>query len=128
MPHGPRQPDSEVLVRRIVDEVMNAGRLDVLAEIYTLETVAVARRWIRPFREGFPDVRMQIVTLVTEDDAVAARFRCSATLLGSWRRHEPTGRRFRNVDEVYFFAIRDGRTASAWGLEDDERRRRQLGL
>jgi predicted ester cyclase len=126
------QPDDEAggkaLVRRLIDEVMNGGRLQVLAELYSADMAAAARRWIGPFREAFPDVQMEIVTLVAEGDTVAARFRCSGTHLGEWQGRAPTGRRFRNVDEVYFFIIRGGRIASAWGLEDNDRRRRQLRL
>jgi predicted ester cyclase len=70
----------------------------------------------------------EIVSLVAEGDTVAARFRCSGTHLGEWHGRAPTGRRFRDVDEVYFFTIRDGHIASAWGLEDNDRQRRQLGL
>jgi predicted ester cyclase len=125
------QPDDaggKALVRRLIDEVMNGGRLEVLSELYGADMAVAARRWIGPFREAFPDVHMEIVTLVAEGDTVAARFRCSATHLGEWQGHAPTGRTFRNVDEVYFFTIRDGRIASAWGLEDNDRRRRQLRL
>ena len=126
------RPDDEAggkaLVRRLIDEVMNGGRLQVLSELYSADMAAAARRWIGPFREAFPDVHMKIVTLVAEGDTVAARFRCSGTHLGEWRGRAPTGRTFRNVDEVYFFTIRDGRIASAWGLEDNDRRRRQLGV
>ncbi|MPZ74560.1 MAG: hypothetical protein GEU74_15295 [Nitriliruptorales bacterium] len=116
------------LVRRLIDEVMNGGRLDVLEELYAPESVVAARRWIEPFRVAFPDVHMEIVTLVAEYAVVAGRFRCSATHLGSWRGRAATGRRFRNVDEAYFFTIRDRRIASAWGLEDNDRRRRHLGM
>lgn len=126
------QPDDEAggksLVRRLIDEVMNGGRLQVLAELYSADMAAAARRWIGPFREAFPDVHMEIVTLVAEGDTVAAHFRCSGTHLGEWQGRAPTGRRFRNVDEVYFFTIRGGRIAGAWGLEDNDRRRRQLRL
>jgi predicted ester cyclase len=71
---------------------------------------------------------MQIVTLVAEDDVVAARFRCSGTHLGPWGDKPATGRRFSKVDEVYFFTITEGRITGAWGLEDNDRRRRQLGM
>ncbi|HEX2084085.1 MAG TPA: ester cyclase, partial [Solirubrobacteraceae bacterium] len=81
-----------------------------------------------PFRASFPDVRMETVELVAEGDAVAGRFRCSATHTGEWRGRPPTGRRFEDVDEVYFFHLRDGRIAEAWGLEDTLSRLRQLGL
>jgi predicted ester cyclase len=118
----------KVLVRRLVGEVVNAGDMRVLEEIYTEPMARTARRWIEPFRRAFPDFHMEIVQLVADGDTVAARFRCSGTHLGEWRGHAPTGRRFERIDEVYFFEIRDGRLARAWGLEDTVSRLRQLGL
>jgi predicted ester cyclase len=118
----------KVLVRRLVGEVVNAGDMRVLEEIYTEPMARAARRWIEPFRRAFPDFHMEIVQLVADGDTVAARFRCSGTHLGEWRGHAPTGRRFERIDEVYFFEIRDGRLARAWGLEDTVSRLRQLGL
>ena len=92
---------------------MNGGRLEVLSELYSTDMVTAARRWIGPFRQAFPDVHMDIVALLAGGDTVAARFRCSATHLGTWQGQAPTGRRFRSVDEVYFFTIRHGRIAGA---------------
>jgi ketosteroid isomerase-like protein len=116
------------LVRRLVDDVINAGDMSVLEEIYTPPMARAAARWIEPFRRSFPDVRMEIVQFVAEGDTVVARFRCSGTHLGVWRGHDPTGRRFERIDEVYFFEVSDGRLARAWGLEDNLTRSRQLGL
>lgn len=118
----------KALVRRLVDDVMHAGRLEVLDELCTSEMAPAARRLIEPFRTAFPDVRMEIVEMIAEDDTVVARFTCSGTHLGAWRGHAPTGRRFERVDEVSFFAIREGRIARAWGLEDTHARLEQLGL
>lgn len=117
----------KAVVQRLVDEVMNAGRLDVVDELYTPELASHARGWMAPFRESFPDVHMEIVQMVAEGDTVAARFTCSGTHLAAWRGHEPTGRRFR-VDEVYFFEFAGGRIGRAWGLEDTYKRLRQLRL
>jgi ketosteroid isomerase-like protein len=116
------------VITRLVEEVLVGGNLEVLEQLYTPALAPVARRWIAPFRTSFPDVRMQIVQLVREADTVAARFRCSGTHLGPWRGHAPTGRRFENVDEVYFFTFREGLIAKAWGLEDTLERFHQLGL
>lgn len=116
------------VITRLVDEVLVGGNLEVLDQLYTPALAPVARRWIAPFRTSFPDVRMQIVQLVGEADTVAARFRCSGTHLGPWRGHAPTGRRFEDIDEVYFFTFREGLIAQAWGLEDTLERCRQLGL
>ncbi len=118
----------KALVGRLIQEVLNEGRLAVVDELYTPRMASAARRWIAPFREAFPDVRMEVVQLVADGRTVAGRFRCSGTHLGPWRGQAPTGRRFERVDEVYFFDIAGGRIAGAWGLEDTRSRLRQLGL
>jgi predicted ester cyclase len=116
------------VVRRLVTEVLNGGRLEVIDELYALDLAPAARRWIAPFRTSFPDVRMEIAELIAEDDKVVGRFTCSATHLGEWLGHPPTGRRFERVDEVSIFRFRDGRIAHVWSLEDNLGRLRQLGL
>jgi predicted ester cyclase len=118
---------NKAVVRRLVDEVMNAGHLDVLDDIYTPRMAAAARAWITPFRASFPDVHMRVVALVAEGDSVAGRFMCSGTQHGEWQGHPPSGQRFERVAEVYFFEFRDGKIASAWGLEDNLARMTQLG-
>jgi predicted ester cyclase len=116
------------VVRRVIEEVITGGRLELIDELFAEGEAASARAWITPFREAFPDVRMEIVELIADGERVAGRFRCSATQRGEWGGQAPTGRRFENVDEVYFFAVTDGRVALMWGLEDTLDRRRQLGL
>jgi predicted ester cyclase len=39
----------------------------------------------------------------------------------------PKGQR-QEVDEVYFFRVREGRFVESWGLEDNLTRMRQLGV
>jgi hypothetical protein len=64
---------NKAVVRRLVDEVMNAGRLEVLDELYAPRLAAAAKAWIAPFRVSFPDVSMQVVDLVAEGDKVVGR-------------------------------------------------------
>jgi predicted ester cyclase len=120
--------DNKALIRRLIDEVVNARDPTAIDELADGEFAGIARRWIGPFRDAFPDFRMEIVELVAEGDKVAAHFRCSGTHRGAWRGVEPTGRRFENVDEIYIFKVRDGRLTSALGLEDNLKRTRQLGI
>jgi predicted ester cyclase len=120
--------DNKAVIRRLVAEVLNGGRLEVIDELYAPELALAARRWITPFRTSFPDVHMEIVELVAEGDKVVGRFTCSATHLGEWLGHAPTGRRFERVDEVAIFRLREGRIVTAWSLEDTLSRLRQLGL
>jgi ketosteroid isomerase-like protein len=119
---------NKTLVRRLVDEVLNGGNLELIDELYAPEIAPAAKRWIMPFRASFPDVHMAIVELIAEGDKVFGRFTCSATHLGDWLGHAPTGRRFGRVDEVSIFRFRDGRIVQVWSLEDALGRLRQLGL
>ena len=119
---------NKATVRRLVTEVLNGGRLKAIEELYAPELVPAARRWIAPFRASFPDVHMEIIELIVEGDKVAGRFTCSATHLGQWLGHAPTGRRFERVDEVSIFRLRDGKIAHVWSLEDTLSRLQQLGL
>jgi predicted ester cyclase len=118
--------DNKRIVARAVDEVINGGDLDVVDELYAPEIAAAAREWVAPFRAAFPDVRMDTVALIGEDDSVVGHFRCSGTHTGPWLGRPPTGRAFRGVREVYWFTVRGGRIVDWWGLEDDDDRRRQL--
>jgi len=120
--------DNKAVVRRLITEVLNGGRLEVIDELYAPELALAARRWITPFRASFPDVRMEIVDLIAEGDKVVGRFTCSATHLGQWLGHAPTGRRFERVDEVAIFRLSSGRIVHAWSLEDSLSRLQQLGL
>ena len=111
-----------------MNEVVNDGRVELVDELFAPEMAATAREWFGAFRASFPDVHMEIVEMVAEGDRVVGRFTCSGTHEGPWRGHPPTGKRFEDVDEVYFFRIVDGRIASGWGLEDTLTRFEQLGL
>ena len=119
---------NKAVVRRMVDEVMNAGRLETIDDLYAPRLAPAAKRWIAPFLASFPDTHMDVVDLIAEGDKVVARFKCSGTHLGEWQGHAPSGRRFEGIDEVYIFRLRDGQIVHAWGLEDTLKRLDQLGL
>jgi predicted ester cyclase len=119
---------NKLLVRRLVEDAVNRSNLDVLDEVADGELALAARQWIGPFRESFPDFRMEIVDLIAEADRVAAHFRCSGTHLGLWLGNPPTGRRFFDVHEIYIFRASNGKLVSAFGVEDNLSRLRQLGL
>jgi predicted ester cyclase len=118
--------DNKRLVARAVAEVINGGNLDAVDELYAPEIAAAARAWVAPFRAAFPDVRMDTVALVGEGETVVGQFRCSGTQTGEWMGRPASGRSFRDVREVYWFTVRDGRIVDWWGLEDNDERRRQL--
>ncbi len=116
------------IVRRLVSEVLNDGRLEVIDELFAPELADETKRWIAPFQISFPDMRMEVIDLIAEGDRVAGRFTCSATHLGDWLGHPPTGRRFETIDEFSIFRFRGGRIVETWGIEDNLMRLEQLGL
>jgi predicted ester cyclase len=124
----PAEHPGKELVRRLVNEVVNARDPSALEELADGTVVETARRWIDPFRAAFPDFRMEIVELIGEGDKVVAHFRCSGTHLGEWLGQPATGRRFEQVDEVYIFTVSAGRLLAAVAIEDNLARARQLAL
>jgi predicted ester cyclase len=97
-------------VRRLIEHVINAGRLDLIEELHAPAMAAGARHWIAPFVESFHDVQMDLLDLTAEGEKVVGRFRCSATNLGPSRGQPPTGRRFEHVDEVFIYRVQDARS------------------
>ena len=71
---------------------------------------------------------MEITGLIADEEKVAVHLRCSDTHLGRWRGHQPSGLRFRGVDEIYIYRVRGGRLVAATGVEDNPARMHQLGL
>jgi ketosteroid isomerase-like protein len=120
--------ENKLLVRRLIDEAVQRHDLDVLEELAAGEFAKVAKRWVQPFQSAFPDFQMEIVELIAEGDTVVGHFKCSGTHRGEWLGIAATGRRFEDVDEIYIFHIREGKLASAYGVEDNLTRLRQLGL
>jgi hypothetical protein len=119
---------NKTLVRRLV-EIVNSGDLEALGEVAGGEIAEQAAGWIGPFRESFPDFRMDVVDVIAEDDKVVGVFKCSGTHQGDWRGHKASGRRFEGVDEIYVFRVEDGRLSRALAVvEDNLTRMRQLGI
>jgi predicted ester cyclase len=119
---------NKLLVRRLIGEAVARRNPNILDELAADDFAQVAKRWVQPFQSAFPDFEMEIVELISEDDTVVAHFRCSGTHRGEWLGVRPTGRRFENVDEIYIFRVRDGKLVSAFGVEDNLTRLRQLGI
>lgn len=119
---------NKATVVQAIARIINAGDLDAADELYAPGVAADIKAWVGPFRASFPDVQMTAVALIAEGNTVVGHFRCSGTHLGPWHGREPTGRRFEDVDEVYWFTVDAGRITAWWGLEDNQARLKQLGL
>jgi hypothetical protein len=73
------------LVRRLVDEVMDGGDLDVLDELCTASLSSKLRRAFSQFRSAFPDWHQEVREFVTDGRTVVARMRCTGSHRGEWQ-------------------------------------------
>jgi len=126
--HSLSTEQNKLLVRRLIDEAVARHNVDILDELAADEFAQIAKRWVRPFQSAFPDFEMKVVELIAENDTVVAHFKCSGTHRGEWLGVPATGLRFEDVDEIYIFHVRDGKLVSAFGVEDNLTRLRQLQL
>lgn len=113
------------IVRRVIDEVINGRKHDLLDELCTPTMAPKLRAAFSSFLAAFPDWHQEAREFVSDDRTVVARMRCTGTHRGEWQGLQPTGRRMK-IDEVYFFRISDGRISGLWGLEDTWTRMQQL--
>jgi steroid delta-isomerase-like uncharacterized protein len=92
----------ERVVRRMVDEVWNQGKLDTLAQLITndyinhnagtpIRGIDANRSFITKFRSAFPDCRLQIDEIVSAGATVVTRWRYSGTHRGELDGIAPTG-------------------------------------
>ena len=124
--------DSKDVVRRLVDECVNADRADLL-ERYTAPDVRVhpatpgsapdtdgveeLRAAFRAFHTTFPDLHIDLDALIAEGDLVAARWTATGTHSAELAGVPATGRPVRwSGTDVYRLA--DGVVAEWWRNDD----------
>jgi ketosteroid isomerase-like protein len=118
--------DNKKLVRRLIDEVWNAGDVAALAELWSEETSAEALGLHQLLTSAFPDLRVQIDDLIAEADRVAARLTFTGTHRGDFRGIAPTGRPVR-FDAIRIYRIVQGKIAETWASQDALGLLQQLG-
>jgi steroid delta-isomerase-like uncharacterized protein len=105
-------------VRRVYDEVLNAGRLDLLTQMVSDDYVAADgtrgagafSERLAKLRTAFPDIHYTVEDLVVEGDRVAVRWTWKGTHLGPgpFRVLAPTGKRVENTG-MAVYRMRDGK-------------------
>lgn len=78
-------------------------------------------------REAFPDLGIEPVKIIEEDEKVAAVVRVSGTQHGEFFGSKATGREF-EVDAIDILRVRNGKICEHWGVIDTEQMLAQLRL
>ena len=129
---------NKALIRRLFDEVLNAGNFGLLDQLIGASYVehnpvanqaagaAGVRDRIRDLRKAFPDLRFVLDELVGEGEVVAARYHWQGTHKGTFLGIAPTGRRL-SVRGMDFYRLEDGRVIEHWDVVDEFGMLSQLG-
>lgn len=130
----------EAIVRRLIEEGFNQGRLEVADELVSPRIVEHqdfgpghapgaegVRAVIASLRRAFSDFHLAIEDLAVGGDVVWLRMTGSGTNDGSFMGHPPTGRRMR-VAVFDALRVHDGRIVEHWGVPDRLGTLFQLGL
>ena len=123
-------------VRRMFDEVINLGKLDLIDELWdpdfrsvtpqgTLDLEAF-KGFVAAWRAGFSDLHTEVGDLVAEDDRVAWSVRATGTHTGDFMGIAPTGRSI-DFDSLNVGQFRAGRAYRHKVVMDIPRLMAQLG-
>lgn len=126
------------LVRRIPEDVLTNGDLDLVDDLYAEDAVehnaggdqrgrAAIRASIEDFLAAFPDVTQTVEDVVAGGDTVAMRLSVRGTNEGALMGLDPTGRAI-DVQQMVFARVEDGRIAERWVLWDTLEFFEQLGI
>ena len=130
-------------VRKLFDEVINTGRLDLCDRYLAPDRVDHQdygmpagssnghdgfQRTLGVFLEGFPDLHLTIDFIIADEDRVAAYVTTEGTHTGSFMGVPATGKRF-SVKGTDIFAFNEaGLVSDHWGAFDALGMMRQLGF
>ena len=131
--------DNKERVRRLFDEVLNAGKLSVLDSLIgaayvdhnpspgQLPGAAGVKGKVETLRAAFPDLRYTLEDVVAEGDLVAARYSWRGTHQGEAFLGIPTSGKAILVRGMDFYRLRDGKIVEHWDNVDELGMLSQLG-
>jgi predicted ester cyclase len=133
----PDTNDNKTVIRRIFDDVINHGKIEVVDDLFDPEFQSTVpqgildregfKEYVRTWRVGFPDVRCQVEDLIAEGDQVAWSVRASGTHTGEFMGIPPTGNTV-DFDSLNLATVRDGRLYRHRVMMDLATMMRQLGV
>jgi steroid delta-isomerase-like uncharacterized protein len=132
------EDENEALVRRYIEEAWNQGNVAVLDEVWAenpdleapvtqLATRDDYKARILAFRRAFPDLRAEVLFVLTEDDAVVVGVERTGTHLGEFDGIPATGQTAAWTG-IEMLRIECGRIVADWVEADALDLRRDLGI
>lgn len=129
--------ENKVVVRRVMEEVINGGNLDAIDELFAQDYVDHNLPLGKSHREGlkehhsmirkaFPDWHTTGEYMSAEGGRVVYRGTNSGTHRGEFMGLSPTSKRY-SVEEMHIYRIAEGKVVEHWGLVAMMRLMKQLG-
>ena len=132
------------IIKRFVEELWNARRLDVADQIFSEDCVThqlrsgvlaePARRGPQAVKEhvsgwlmSFPDLRFNVEQMIAERDRVVSQLVMEGTHQGTWMGISPTGKRLQ-VRMITIHRIANSKIAEDWILVESLGLFQQLGV
>src|SRR5262249_32928684 len=118
--------DNKALVRRYLEEVVNTGNVDRLAEVISPDYVdrndqgrggEGATPHVPGVRQTYPDLHVTVGQQVAEGEWVVTRVTGRGTHLGAWLGLAPTGKAV-EISGVNIDRVVDGRIVEHGGVAD----------
>lgn len=126
------------LVRRIYGDIVNAGRLDLYADLLAEDIIdhegfpdtgrgcETYKQSLTVLRSAFPDLRMDVEDMVAEGDRVVTRLTLRGTHQGQYLGLAPTGR-FVTTGSIDILRLAGGKAVERWAETDTLGLLQQLG-
>jgi steroid delta-isomerase-like uncharacterized protein len=131
--------ENKNLVRRFIDEVIHRRRERALERLTTRDYVlhfpgipgALGRSraydLLKELHAAFPDLRLAVEVILSEDDWVAVMIKITGTHRGPFMGVEPSGKRI-HMPGALFYHLREGKIAEDRPVYDQLTLLRQMGL
>jgi steroid delta-isomerase-like uncharacterized protein len=121
--------ENKALVRRIVDEAWNQGKLEVVDEAFASDYrehnprpgqelgIEGYKGGVLMMRAAFPDLVLDVHDVIAEDDRIALLYTLRGTHDGELMGIPASGQRV-SSDGMVFARFEDGKVAERWGVQD----------
>lgn len=132
--------NNKAVVRRLIEEFWNRGNLSLadqfFAPIYTHHDASTPdfgqgpeseRKRATLYRTAFPDLRLTVEDLITENEMVTARWSCRGTHKGDLGGIAPTGKQI-NITGVTILRFSNGKMVEGYVNWDALGLMQQLGV
>jgi steroid delta-isomerase-like uncharacterized protein len=131
--------DLEALIRRVNDEVISQGNVELIDELVADDFVEHQAMPGMPsgkealvafttmFRSAFPDLKVETLATAVDGDEVWAHSRMTGTHRGEFNGIPPTGKKV-SIEMMDRVRTRDGKAVEHWGCSDDLGMMAQLGV